>query len=171
MDPIAGLNAGKKAFAAMLARMSGASQHRSGDLSWIDTGVAEPVFNGVYEGRDVQPAGIDHVVGYFRDRGLPFHWELGLRGEEPWIPEMLVTRGLERDGDEPAMALDLSSPPEPPPTVPALVVQPVTTDSDLRIWVDVWGCRAPIEVIERWWNVYRGLPYGPDGPCACSLHI
>src|SRR5262245_3311595 len=111
----------------MLARMPGASQHRRGDLRWIDAGVAEPVFNGVYAGRDVRGGMVDHVIDHFRAHARPFHWELGLRGEAAGAADVLTGRGPQPDGAEPAMGLDLARLPQPPPTVAALVIDPVNT--------------------------------------------
>jgi ribosomal protein S18 acetylase RimI-like enzyme len=61
------------------------------------------------------------------------------------------------------MWLDLSTLGPAPSPVPELEIHPVRDDTDLRVWMRVWACGAPPEVEQRWYDVYRQLPYGPDG--------
>src|SRR6185369_480011 len=126
-DPIGDLDAGKAALAVLLASLPGASRQRYADVEWVDSGVAEAVFNGVFAG---SPAATDDavaaVVRHFRNRGRPFHWEIGLRDDPAEAGVVLERHGFEFDETEPAMWLDLDSLPPPAPAVPGLTILPVT---------------------------------------------
>jgi len=164
-DPIADLDAGKAALAVLLASLPGASRHRHADVGWVDSGVADAVFNGVFAGPGVgTDDAVAAVVRHFRDRGRPFHWEIGLRGGAAGAGAVLERHGLEFDETEPAMWLGLDSLPPPPQAVPGLTIRPVTDRAMVREWVEVWGCGAPAGVTDRWYEVYANLPFGPGGP-------
>jgi GNAT superfamily N-acetyltransferase len=161
------LDASKAAFAVMLAGMPGAGRHGGDGLWWVDTGVADPEFNGVYTAPD---SGDDHEYGaaaaeaitYFRKRGLPFHWQTGLRPEPVDAGEILVKHGLQHIEDEPGMWLDLSSVTDAPPRGD-LEIRPVKEETALREWMRVWGGGGPTEIERRWFETYRQLPYRAGG--------
>src|SRR6185369_16945030 len=98
-----------------LASLPGASRHRHADVGWVDSGVADAVFNGVFAGPGVgTDDAVAAVVRHFRDRGRPFHWEIGLRGGSAGAGAVLERHGLEFDETEPAMWLGLDSLPPLP---------------------------------------------------------
>ena len=131
------LDASKAAFAAMLGTLPGATRHGDRGLWWVDTGVADSAFNGVYMAPDT---GDDHeyavavaeVVTYFRRRALPFHWQVGLRPEPVDAREILLNNGLRHIEDEPGMWLDLTSIAREPLCVDGLEIRPVQDHETLR---------------------------------------
>lgn len=162
------LDASQVAFATMLGGLPGATRHGDGGLWWVDTGVPDSAFNGVYMAPDSgdddeYAAGVAEVVTYFRRRGLPFRWQVGLRPEPVDAREILLGNGLRHVEDEPGMWLDLASVGHGPPAVRGLEIRPVRGQDTLREWMRVWGSPAPSEVEHRWYELYRQLPYGPDG--------
>ncbi|WP_034263040.1 GNAT family N-acetyltransferase [Actinospica robiniae] len=161
------LAADKAAFAAEIAAaLPGAAAFDDGALAWLDSGLPDSTFNFVYRSPDSPAefaAAVDRVIGHFRQRGLPFHWSLGLRADPAGAAETLLERGLGFDEAEPAMLLDLAAPrvAEVAAAVPGLEFHPVADDDALLTWTRVWGCGAPDDVVERWHRVYSTLPYGP----------
>lgn len=136
-----------------------------GGLRFVDVGVDDATFNGVIAA-PAEPAGFDaaaaDVVAYFRARGRPFYWRLGLQSEPPDAAAVLARHGLAPEKVEPGMWLDLHAPATAPAPVAGLEVRPVTTDELVRQWADVWGCGAPASVTDRWYALYAALPYGAD---------
>jgi GNAT superfamily N-acetyltransferase len=165
----AALDASKSAFAAMLGELPGASLHGEAGLWWVDTGVPDYEFNGVYQapdnGDDLEyAAAVAEVTTYFRQQGRPFHWQTGLRPEPADAGEILVKNGLRHEEDEPGMWLDLAAINHDPVVRPGLQIRPVTDRETLRQWMSVWGFAASPEIEERWFQLYAQLPYAPDGP-------
>ena len=162
------LAADKAAFAAKIAAMlPGAAAYDDGTLGWLDSGLPDSTFNFVYRspGSPVEfAAATQRVVEHFGRRGLPFHWSLGVRADPAGAAGILQQRGLRLDEAEPAMLLDLAAPrvDEAPAAVPGLQFHPVADEDALLTWTRIWGCGAPDEVVERWYQVYSTLPYGPD---------
>jgi GNAT superfamily N-acetyltransferase len=183
------LDTSKAAFAAMLGRMPGASLHGGDGLWWVDTGVPDAEFNGVYQAPDSgdddeYAASVAEAVTYFRKRKLPFHWQTGLRPEPVDARAILVKNGLRHEDDEPGMWLDLASVAHEPIVKTGLQIRPVIGEGTLRDWFDVWGFAAPADTRERWYDVYAHLPYVPGGDlpmfvgyidgaavATCYLHI
>jgi ribosomal protein S18 acetylase RimI-like enzyme len=162
------LDTSKAAFAVMLGALPGATRHGGDGLWWIDTGVADAEFNGVYmapdSGDDQEyAAAVAEAVIHFRRRGLPFHWHVGLRAEPVDAREILVNNGLRHVEDEPGMWLDLAEVRDEPRATGDLEIRPVTDEASLRTWMRVWGSGAPADIERRWFDTYRQLPYGPDG--------
>lgn len=73
-DPAAALRASKAAWSRLLGSLPGASLHVHPEASWVDTGVPDSLFNGVYRLSGDPDAAAARVVAHFRRRGLPFHW-------------------------------------------------------------------------------------------------
>ena len=160
------LAAGYGDFARLLAAsVPGARLYEDADVAWVDTGLYDSAFNYVYDNAlpaDERDRGVRRVTEHFRGRGLPFRWTVGLLGEPPGMAKVLEAHGLRLDEQEPGMMLESGAPPAA--AVPGLEIRPVTDAELLRRWIWTWGCGAPDDVIERWYGVYRALPYGPDGP-------
>ncbi|MCE6995101.1 GNAT family N-acetyltransferase [Saccharothrix sp. S26] len=158
----AALAASKAAFAELLGSLPGASAHERPGVRWVDTGLPDSVFNGVH---DVAAEGFADSVAlvraHFAARGVPFHWETGLRPEPPDSDAILTGHGLRHVEDEPGMWLDLTRPRPAAPAVAGLSIRPVADDEALRDWVWTWGCGAPDEVTEPWYRAYSALPHGP----------
>jgi ribosomal protein S18 acetylase RimI-like enzyme len=161
------LAAGYADFARLLAEsVPGAALHEESGLVWVDSGLLDGTFNYVHGNSlsvDELERGVRRVVEHFQERELPFHWTVGLLGEPQGLAKILEAHGLRLDEQEPGMLLDPGESPAATP-VPGLAIRPVTDAELLRQWVWAWGCGAPEDVIERWYGVYRALPYGPDGP-------
>ncbi|MFJ6671503.1 GNAT family N-acetyltransferase [Actinosynnema sp. NPDC091369] len=161
----AALDASKAAFAALLGALPAATSHERPGVRWVDTGVHDSVFNGVHHvAAEGFAESVALVRAHFAARGVPFHWETGLRPEPPDSAATLIRHGLRHVEDEPGMWLDLTGPRREPPPVPGLSIRPVTDREAVREWVRVWGCGAPADVTDRWSGVYSALPWGPGGP-------
>ncbi|MFE2756193.1 GNAT family N-acetyltransferase [Actinosynnema sp. NPDC059335] len=160
----AALDASKAAFTELLAAVPGATIHERPGVRWVDTGLPDGVFNGPSRvGAEGFAGSVAVVRAHFGARGVPFHWETGLRPEPPDAARVLTGHGLRHVEDEPGMWLDLTRPRPAPPAVADLAIRPVTDRDGVRDWVSVWGCGAPAEVTEPWYRAYSALPYGPDG--------
>jgi len=160
------LAAGYADFARLLASsVPEARLHEESGVAWVDTGVQDSTFNFVYGNslsEDELDRGVGRVAAHFEERGLPFRWTIGLLGEPQGIATVLEAHGMRLDEQEPGMLLEPGAPKAA--SVPGLEIRPVTDAELLRQWMWAWGCGAPDDVIERWYEVYQALPYGPDGP-------
>lgn len=160
------LAAGYADFAGLLAAsVPGARLYEDSGVAWVDTGLDDGAFNYVYGNSlsvDELERGVGRVTAHFQERARPFRWTVGLLGEPQGIAKVLEARGLRLDEQEPGMVLEPGA--SPAESVSGLEIRPVTDDDLLRQWMRAWGCGAPEDVIERWYGVYRALPYGPDGP-------
>lgn len=171
---LSALAAEKADFAAQIAAgLAGAAEHGDGAVAWLDSGLPDSTFNFVYQSPSSPAefaASAERVVEHFHQRDLPFHWSVGLRDEPAGAVDTLLEHGLRFDEAEPAMALDLVQPLAAPgisvaaDALPGLEIHPVADADALLTWMQVWGCGAPDEVVERWYRVYSALPYGPKGP-------
>lgn len=165
---LAVLDASQAAFASMLAEMPGATGRGDHGLWWVDSGRPDAEFNRVYvtpdSGDDEEyAAAVAEVVTYFRRAGRPFRWTVGLRPEPADAGRILRGNGLRHVEDEPGMWLDLAAPAGEPYLADALDIRPVADEAALRDWIRAWASGAPADVGARWFDVYRSLPYGPDG--------
>lgn len=157
------LDANKIAFGTLLSTLPGAALSVEPGLRWFETGVPNSLFNGVVQTRlesGELARAIERVLVRFRQRNLPFHWHIGPSSQSSALNNLLEAHGILHDEDEPGMWIDLWALNEQLPLSARLVIQSVDTDEQLRQWTRTWGCGAPEEVIQHWYTVYAGLPYG-----------
>jgi len=155
------------AFGRLLTTLPQAVLYDEPTLCWFETGVPQVVFNGVlqtYLELEALPAAIDRVLTHFQQRNLPFQWQIGPSSQPTNFGKLLQARGIiQTEDEEPGMAADLHTLNEELPAVSNLTIHPVTTHDLLQQWVRTWGAGVtPEEVIQDWFTVYAGLPFGPE---------
>ncbi len=131
------LEANMAAFWATYGRAPGAELYEGEDLLRVVTGVAEPLFNGVFRARlipDAVDGAIFTTLAHVASRRVPMFWWVG-----PWtrpadLGTHLVRHGFTHAGNSPAMAVDLRTLPEETPEIPGLAVMPVEDLEMLRTW-------------------------------------
>ncbi len=159
------LDANKIAFGTLLSTLPGAEAHADHGLYWVETGVANELFNGVLQnslGREALPAAIERIIAHFQRRRLPFHWHVGPSSQHTSFADLLEEQGMKYEEDEPGMAIDLLTLNENLPMATNLAIHPINSDEQLQQWTRTRGSKVtPEEVIQHWNRVYAGLPYGP----------
>jgi ribosomal protein S18 acetylase RimI-like enzyme len=164
------LDANLIAYSSLFSSLPQAKLHDDGGLLWFETGVPNGLFNGVLQTRlepETLPAAIEHVIAHFQRRHLPFHWHLGPSSHPRNVGDLLEAHNIRHVEDEPGMAVNLLALNEDLPVASNLLIHPVTTHEMVDQWTRVWGCGAPEEIIQQWFTMYSGLPFGPD----CSLRL
>lgn len=159
------LDANIIAYRSLYGSLPGAELHDDEDILWFETGIPNDLFNGVLQTRlepDVLPAAIERILAHFQQRHLPFHWHVGPSSQPTNFGNLLESYGISHVEDEPGMAVDLLALNEELPVASHLSIHAVTTLAMLEQWTRVWGCGAPEEVIQHWFTVYSGLPFGPQ---------
>lgn len=125
---------------AYLGTAACATSHRGTDLTWVVTGVPADDYNGVIWARlpvtdaDVQ---VPLLVQQFRDQGLPALWQVDGQSEPADLADRLRALGCHTTRPATAMAAALGSLSREMSRFPGLTVERVTSDDDLRAWMDV----------------------------------
>ncbi|GCE21363.1 GNAT family N-acetyltransferase [Dictyobacter kobayashii] len=114
---------------------------------------------------------IQRIKAHFAQRQLSFCWHIGPTSHPHNLGQLLKAHGLSFDETEPAMALDLQQATEEVPSSTRLNIQLVTNREMVRQWAEVWGCGAPREVTDQFFQVYSGLPLGPTSPYQLYLGL
>jgi GNAT superfamily N-acetyltransferase len=78
-------------------------------------------------------------MGRAKGRDLPVGWFLLPGSTPPDMGARLLAHGMESDGEDPAMAIDLSMLAEDLPAKEGLRIVEVLDEQMLRQWVDAWG--------------------------------
>src|SRR5215213_2704758 len=118
----------------------GAELYEGEDLVRVVTGVSEPLFNGVFRTRlapDAFESAIATTLAHLASRRVPMFWWVGPFTRPPDLGTHLERYGLTRAANLPAMAVDLRTLPEEPPSIPGVVVAPVEDLETLRTWARV----------------------------------
>ncbi len=155
------------AYARFRSTFPGAVLHDDPGLLWFETGVPLRIFNGVLRTQldaDALPEAINTIIAHFRQRQIPFEWNIGPTSQPQNFGHLLQAHALRSEEDEPGMAIELHALNEDSPPVPDLTIVEVTTDEQLRQWSRVWGSGAPAVVSEHWYTLYKGLHLTADSP-------
>jgi GNAT superfamily N-acetyltransferase len=134
------LEANMVAFWVAYGRAPGAELYEGEDLVRVVTGVSEPLFNGVFRTRlapDAVESAIATTLAHLASRRVPMFWWVGPFTRPPDLGTHLERHGLTRAANLPAMAVDLRTLPEEPPSIPGVVVAPVEDLETLRTWARV----------------------------------
>lgn len=141
----------------LLRHFSGAHLHADPGMFWFETGICHDVFNRVIQtslGQDTCAVAIERVLGYFRQRRLPFLWHRGPSSAPANLGALLEGAGMIHYETEPAMAVDLLRLNEELPVASHLTIHRVTTNELLEQWVRVWEFESSEEVIRLWVTLY-----------------
>ena len=134
------LEANMVAFWVAYGRAPGAELYEGEDLVRVVTGVSEPLFNGVFRTRlapDAVESAIATTLAHLASRRVSMFWWVGPFTRPPDLGTHLERHGLTRAANLPAMAVDLRTLPEEPPSIPGVVVAPVEDLETLRTWARV----------------------------------
>lgn len=100
------------AYWAPYGRGAGAELHEAGGTTWIYTGIATPLFNGV-SSANLDEEGVKALVASLKQRiaqrGAPAFWWIGPLSRPENIGALLEQRGLKPAGSAPGMAVDLEA--------------------------------------------------------------
>jgi GNAT superfamily N-acetyltransferase len=139
-DVVPALESNMVAFWAAYGRAPGAELYEAEDLVRVLTGVSEPLFNGVFRARldpDAVDSAITTTLAQVASRQVPMFWWVGPSTRPADLGSHLERHGFTHAGNSPAMALDLRTLLEEPPSIPGLVVAAVEDFETLRTWARV----------------------------------
>lgn len=133
--------------------MAGATVTEAGDLLVADSGLDDDTFNIVAAARFATPdatARITETTRTLADTGRRFSWWVGPASTPPDLTTRLTAAGLPATERETAMWAELDDTP-PPPTVPGLDVQRVTTPEQLADYATVLAANwdPPADTVRR----------------------
>ncbi len=135
------LEANMVAFWALYGRTPGAELYEAEELVRFFTGLDEPLFNAVLRAHldsAIVDSAITATLAEVGSRRVPMIWWVGPSTRPADLASHLERHGFTHAEDNVAMALDLHSLPEEPPSIPAgLVVTPVEDLETLRTWTRV----------------------------------
>lgn len=138
------------------------------DLLRLTTGVPVPVFNAVvwarFTTRDADER-IAAALAPFRERRVAALWWIGPSSEPPDLGARLQRHGLTPAGDEPGMAADLATLPEPPPLPRGVAIEPAADERALARWVWAFslGFGIPESLAGFHLELERSLGVDPHG--------
>lgn len=126
---------------AYLGTATGATSHRSTDLTWVVTGVNSESYNGVLWTR-LSPAAADMqvqaLVEQFRFQGLPSLWRIDPATEPADLGARLRALGCAPVADGTCMGAQLPDLAREMSRFPGLTVDRVTTSAEMSEWLDIW---------------------------------
>ncbi len=167
------IEANNEAFYAQFASLPHAEFHQSAELTWFATGSPIALFNGVTRTHISAPevdAQIDAQIAVFRQRNVPFLWQLGPSTQPEGLGEHLEAHGLIHLDDGTGMAADLWALRGEIVAPPALRIVPVTTTKLLHQWVTVFVGRDA-EGVQPCVDVYAGLGFDHQAPLQHFLGV
>src|SRR5215213_4762233 len=118
----------------------GPSSTKEKTLSGLSRASQNPCSNGVFRTRlapDAVESAIATTLAHLASRRVPMFWWVGPFTRPPDLGTHLERYGLTRAANLPAMAVDLRTLPEEPPSIPGVVVAPVEDLETLRTWARV----------------------------------
>ena len=123
------------AFFSQLGRPPAGECTTYAGVTRYSSGIPYPLFNGAFSAAPhsgTELSVIEEVLGYFKDRRIPFLWWSLPGRDSSDLGRDLVSKGLEPEGDTPGMALDLRQPRTPPPAPKELRITTVVNSADLE---------------------------------------
>jgi GNAT superfamily N-acetyltransferase len=175
---VAAIAEGMEASLLLLATNPGGEARVENGITMAITGLPISLFNGVLRTRldpSVPDAEIDRRIGdvlrYLSSRGVPFGWWV-MPGDYPTdMRERLVAHGFVREGEDPAMAIDLDRLGVAPEPAANVAIEEITNLERLvehtRLLAIGFGLTPEMETAFR--VVARGVPFGPGTSLRYSL--
>lgn len=176
------------ALVAITRALPGASGAEEADLEWAISGAPFPNLNPVAGARFTPTnadARIEATLEPYKARGVPLLWYTGPGSQPADLGQHLLAHGFSHDSDDPGMAIDLRTLPEPTPLDAQVAIVRVRDLAALRTWAAVAaaGFEFPAgaeTVIEPFLAVYSLDDAAPvrfylatvdDAPAACSMLV
>ncbi len=131
------------------------------------SGIPYPLFNGAFSvtpHSGTELSVIEEVLGYFKDRRIPFLWWSLPDRNSGELGRNLVSKGLVPEGDAPGMALGLSQSRTAPPAPKELRITTVENSADLERFgrtLNEGDFQAPPEIARE---IPRLLPLQREDP-------
>lgn len=152
-------------FYALFRHWPQAEIHDEPEMLWSITDIPFPMFNAILRAQllpdRVDPA-MEAAIARGRSRNVPMMWWTGPATQPVDLGTHLQAHGWVHDGDQPGMAVDLSSVRADRPAVPGLVIEPVFGAEHLRTWGQTFadGFGMPDFVHAAFSDFFSSL--GPD---------
>lgn len=126
-----------------------------------------PFFNNVFSANFPDSDRDEHVeelLKRFRHASIPLFWWSGPIVHDGRLRELLLSKGLIKAFEAPAMAMPLSRQLNDPQS--PLSVEEITSDDDMRGWSHVCTTAFDFDTqLSDWWSdLHKGIPFGPDFP-------
>jgi predicted GNAT family acetyltransferase len=144
--------------------------HESPEMTWFETGIKFPIFNGVLKAR-IAPEDIDGVIGDVIDRvqssNVSMIWWMGPSTHPPDLGGRLEDRGFNPMGQAVGMAMDLRNiNVTPGPSAPDLEVHLVCDKDELRTACDIVSTvnDFPDFAAEKWYEMHAALGLDANRP-------
>jgi GNAT superfamily N-acetyltransferase len=124
-------------FSLLNGNLPQAEVHDEPEMLWTVTDTPIALFNIVLRAR-LSPANVDaaieRAIHRGKSRNIPIAWWIGRATRPPDLGTRLEAHGFTREGNEPGMAVDISSLPEDIPTPPGLTIELVQDIETLKKW-------------------------------------
>jgi GNAT superfamily N-acetyltransferase len=118
-----------------------AEVHDEPEMLWTVTDIPFELFNIVLRAR-LSPANVDaaieRAIHRGKSRNIPIAWWIGPATRPPELGTRLEAHGYTREGNEPGMAVDISSLPDDIPAPPSLTIEQVQDIETLKKWCRVF---------------------------------
>lgn len=125
------------AYWAPYGRGAGGEAYDDGGTTWIYTGIATPLFNGV-SAVSLDEDGVAKLVGELKERiaqrGAPAFWWIGPGARPASIGALLERHGVKPAGHAPGMAANLEQMEAKPAAIPGFEIRKVESDAQRATW-------------------------------------
>lgn len=114
-----------------------AERHVTDEIEWVITGVWDNTFNGVVRAQLLETHAdevINEVTSRFRERNVPHLWFLNIESRPANLEHLLRAHGWVRLREGVGMAIDLFAIDSPFLPPPALTVERVVDEQEVRLW-------------------------------------
>jgi GNAT superfamily N-acetyltransferase len=138
-ESIAAQEANMFAYWSTLAAGPQGELYNRPDQIRFSSGIASPFLNGVMNAR-LSPAQVDAAIeanrSYFAERAVPALWWVGPTTQPADLGQRLAAHGLSPAGQQPIMAIDLTTLPDESPPLD-FTIAAVDDEATLRSWCDI----------------------------------
>lgn len=157
----------------LFTTLPGTRVEKKPDVFWFETGIKEPLLNGVlmsrFSAKNTQEK-INQLIAHFKNRNLDMSWQIGPSTRPSNTDKYLVNKGFVNIEYSIGMAIELSNVLHSP-SVSGLKIQTITNIQALREWVEIFRLAYPLskEYGEAAFQVYAKA--GIDNPNLCIHFI
>lgn len=134
---IAAIEENEVAYWLYRARVAGWQVHEDADITWYQSGGSSASVNGVLRTRLSEERAEERIaetVAHFAAQGLPFTWWSSPSRTPADLGRRLCTAGLMFQGDDAAMAADLTQLAERIPAPEGVTIERVRSDDEVYRW-------------------------------------